>query len=41
MDWNSLKGGYLEYFSKDDMDKIHRTSLKILKKAGLKNAYTN
>lgn len=36
MDRNSLKGDYLEFFSKDDMDAIHATSLKILKEVGLK-----
>ncbi|MBT4528036.1 MAG: hypothetical protein HOC24_15935 [Deltaproteobacteria bacterium] len=36
MKWNSLKSGYLEFFTKDEMDAIHRTSLKILKEIGLK-----
>lgn len=36
MDWNNLKGDYLELFSKEDMDAIHATSLKILKEVGLK-----
>lgn len=36
MDWNSLKGDYLEFFTKADMDSIHRTSVKILKEIGLK-----
>ena len=36
MDWNNLKGDYLEFFSKKDMDSIHATSLKILKDVGLK-----
>ncbi|MCG8642212.1 MAG: trimethylamine methyltransferase family protein [Desulfobacterales bacterium] len=36
MDWNGLKGDYLEFFSRDDLDAIHATSLKILKEVGLK-----
>ena len=36
MDWNRLRGDYLEYFTKEDMDRIHRTSLKILNEVGLK-----
>ena len=36
MKWNSLKSGYLEFFTKDEMDAIHRTSLKILNEIGLK-----
>lgn len=36
MDWNSLKGDYLEFFSKDDLNAIHNTSLKVLKEVGLK-----
>jgi len=36
MNLNSLKGDYLEFFTKADMDAIHRTSLKILKEVGLK-----
>lgn len=35
MDWNSLKGDYLEFFSKDDVNAIHATSLKVLKEVGL------
>ena len=36
MDWNNLHGDYIEFFSKDDMDSIHATSLKVLKEIGLK-----
>ena len=36
MDWNGLKGDYLEFFSRDDLDAIHATALKILKEVGLK-----
>jgi len=36
LNWNSLHGDYIEFFSKEDMDRIHGTSLKVLKEIGLK-----
>jgi trimethylamine--corrinoid protein Co-methyltransferase len=35
MEWNRLKGAYIEFFSIEDMDAIHATTLKILKDIGL------
>lgn len=36
MNLNSVRGDYLEFFSRRDMDAIHATSLKILEEIGLK-----
>jgi len=36
MDWNNLRGEYIEFFSVEDMDAIHATTIKILKEIGLK-----
>ena len=37
MRFNSLNSGYLEFFTKSEMDAIHKSSLKILKEIGLKS----
>ena len=36
MDWNSLRGDYLTFFTDEQMDNIHATSLKVLKEVGLR-----
>jgi trimethylamine--corrinoid protein Co-methyltransferase len=36
MNWNSLRGDYIEFFSREEIDAIHTTSLKVLKEIGLK-----
>ncbi|MDJ0784651.1 MAG: trimethylamine methyltransferase family protein [Desulfosarcinaceae bacterium] len=36
MDWNSLRGDYLTFLTREEMDSIHATSLRVLKEVGLK-----